>query len=156
MSTFYDAEDNGWDLKVTTGTLCRVREQLKTNLLDLFGGQGQELAGLCADPIRLGKILWVLCREQATARGMEELDFYDVLFGDALESATEALLEAVCDFFPNQKQRKSARMILAKICEMRNQLMETGCRDLEATLDRINLDESAGLKSSAYVGNTAG
>lgn len=153
-NSFTDETGDTWTLRVTTGTLFRVRERLGVHLLDLFSADGQKFAELCSDPIQLATIIYLVCRDEAESRKLTEIDFYDLIFADTLESATEALMEAIANFFPNPQQRKAANAILGRIKLLRKRMMEMGQTKLETALEGIDLESLAGQESNRYAGSS--
>lgn len=127
MARFKDNLDDEWDLVLTVGILGKLRTEAG---LDLRAADaGQQVAGLDPYSEQFGRILWLLVEKQAAERNIEPDDFPFRLDGNALEGATEALVDALIDFFPNARSRQIAR---AKLPELRAKAE----KELEATMDR--------------------
>lgn len=84
--------------------------------LTRFDGQGEQLGALMGDPVRLVKVLWVLCADQAQnkAPAVAPEEFGRGFGGDALEDAADALLEELVSFTRRQP-RAILRAGLAKV-----------------------------------------
>jgi Glu-tRNA(Gln) amidotransferase subunit E-like FAD-binding protein len=91
---------------------------------------GDLLERLAADPLLLGQLLWVLCREQAQEKKVSEEDF-GRLAGDGIEHATEGLLEALADFFPTRK-RSALKVWMAKMKRMEGMAVDAAVKDMES------------------------
>lgn len=120
MSTYTDALKRTWNLNVTVRTVRDIKQRVRdkhgkqVDLMDLVFGQ---LAfDLLSDVHMLSEILWLICEPQAmngTSRIKKE-DYFASLYGDTLEDAETALLEALADFFPKE-QRTAFEMKIEKV-----------------------------------------
>lgn len=110
MSRFKDANHREWHLDITVNELRRVKKMVDLDLLDLE--EGRTIARLANDPILLVDVLWILCEDQAQKEGITDEQFGRSLRGEVIEHATEALFEALTDFFPPQRQ-----ILLRKLIE---------------------------------------
>ena len=112
MRTFKDNAGRTWTVAVNVGAIKAVKDALAVNLVDgtVNGNMMERLAG---DPILLADVLYVLCREECEARQVSDIDFGRSLAGDSIDSATEALLEELVDFFPSSR-RGLLRNVLVK------------------------------------------
>lgn len=133
MKTFTDNAGRDWQVCVNVDTFRRVRSVLDVNLMGAV--QGDLLEELSTDPILLCNVLYVVCREQADERDVSDEDFGRAMGGDAIESATVALLEELVDFFPSRRRRVLARA-LAKLRTVEERAIEYA----EARLDSPELD----------------
>lgn len=107
MASFKDANGKTWTVQLDAPTIKAVRDELKIDLVD---SKGTTFSQLADDPITLVDVLWVICREQASAAGITDEQFGRALVGDPIEQATGALLDAICDFFPQAKRKLLAMM----------------------------------------------
>jgi hypothetical protein len=128
MRTFVDREGRNWKIEINVSVVKRVRSLTGVNLLDVLGERlAEELAN---DPILLCDVLYAVCRPQADELGVSDEDFGRGLGGNAIEQATDALLEELVDFFPSRKgallRKASARMkeLEGKICDLAEQRLE--------------------------------
>ena len=128
MRQFKDEQGRPWTITINIGTVKKVRSLAKVDLLDLR--EGNLFNDLAADPIKLGDVLWVLCEDEAKAANITELQFAAALAGDALDAATNALLEEIVDFFP-KPQREVLRKALIKGREVQERQMARAMRELE-------------------------
>lgn len=95
---FTDAEGRGWRLRLTLGSLARVRETTGIELGKLLAEPDQLAAIVYGSPAQLGQLLWGLCEPQAQAAGVTPEEFADGFDRAALDAATDMLLAAVADF----------------------------------------------------------
>ncbi|RIK72124.1 MAG: hypothetical protein DCC68_26760 [Planctomycetota bacterium] len=110
MPSFKDTNGREWLVTLNVAQVKRVRERLGVNLADLQEGN---LLTRLADPVTLVDVLFVLVQPQADENSVTDEQFAASLGGDTLSSASTALLEALCDFFP-QPTRLMLRKVLAQ------------------------------------------
>jgi len=103
MKLFKDSLQRDWTIEINVFAVKRIKAKLDIDLLDAT--KGDLLLSLADDPVSLCNLLWVLCEEEATKRGISDEDFGRSLAGDAIDRATTAFLEALVDFFPSGKRR---------------------------------------------------
>ena len=147
MSTFKTAQRD-WVLEVNLPVKKAVKLATdgKVDLFDVWEGRVQrELA----DPETLVNVLWVMCKDQADAAKVSELDFAKMFRGDVLEHAANALSEAIIDFFPS-RQCQTLNKALAKGQQVVNQAFEILNAELDKPLAPLTLKESStsGAESS--------
>lgn len=116
MHTFTDALGRSWSVEITVATLKRIRAVAGVDLLEAAGGT--LLDRLVADPVLLGDVLYAVVKPQADDRKITDEDFGSSLAGDAIDSATTALLEEFVAFFPSPRRRVLAQA-LAKMAGWR-------------------------------------
>ena len=120
MSAFKDNESKDWILAVDAPTIRAVRKECDG--LDLASLDDKPYQLLSNDVVLLVDVLWVICREQAIARDVTDIQFGQRLVGDAIDRATAALLEAITDFFP-QSQRSLLSSLVQKNKTVREKAM---------------------------------
>jgi hypothetical protein len=109
MAKFTDSAGRDWILRLNVDLIESVRE-LDVDLADMTSRTFFRLAD---DPIMLVRVLWRLVAKQAEETAVTPADFGEALVGDAIDAASEALLEAITDFFPKRKRelfRKAAEV----------------------------------------------
>lgn len=116
FQTTIDGKAFDWSLSLNVGMLARLRTEAGFEI----GRDSEKLAGaLFADPETIAKVLWVLIEQQAKAAGISPESFAFSLDGDAIESATTALMEAIINFYHRQIPRATMMErlpgILAKV-----------------------------------------
>ena len=121
MPSFKDTHGREWLVTLNVAHVKRVRERLGINLADLQEGG---LLSRLADPVTLVDVLFVLVQPQADDINVSDEQFAAGLGGDTLSSASTALLEALCDFFP-----RPTRLMLRKV------LAETQLRQQKAVVE---------------------
>ena len=89
MSTFKDNSGREWSVNLDGPTIREVRK-LGIDLAAVDGSASEKLRD---DPVLLVDSLWVICRAQAQAVRVTDSDFGKSLVGDAIEFATEALID---------------------------------------------------------------
>lgn len=135
MHNFVDNENETWGVHIDPYTARRVRNAVGFDLLATFTAEA--LSKLADDPALLVDVLYVVCREQADARGVTPEGFGSRLIGDAVESATDALLRALADFFPKWK-----RAILLRVLELTREAVDRDAALTEAALEDGAVDRA--------------
>lgn len=120
MKIFRDCESREWKVSINVSAIKRVKSLLDVDLLDI--GDGKLFERLIDQPCDLVDVLYVLCKEQADQRGLTDAHFGESMGGDALDSATKALLEELVDFFP-KRRRPILQKALAKLDHLESRLI---------------------------------
>lgn len=127
LRTFTDNTNRQWILEINVPLRRQVLIDTK---FDLFAVVEPEQLARLEDPELLVEVLYSLCAEQADKNGVTPAQFGRSLVGDAIDSASEALMEAIADFFP-RRRRTLMRAALAKGTALADQM-------LSQTLDKID------------------
>lgn len=114
--SFVDCKGDEWTVFLDTTLIKQIRKQLHIDLLDL--DNGKLIAKIMSDPIMLVDLLYLVCIEDATKRGISDEDFGRRMAGNSIADATEAMLGALVSFIPNARDRKNMRQVLAKTQEV--------------------------------------
>lgn len=133
MRTFQDSGGRTWTIAVTVDAVKRVRDLLKEDLLDIE----ETVPRLLLDPILLCDCVYCVCKPQADAEQVSEVDFARAMAGDAIARAKAALLEELVDFFPEPSQRETLRLAIEKY----GQLNQRAAALIKAKLDRTDLPQ---------------
>jgi hypothetical protein len=123
MRHFTDNEGRQWSFRLDVSVIRRVRTMASCNLLAIFDKADDVLGRLGMDPILLADVLYAICKPEADARNVTDEDFGRALYGQAIADATDALLEALADFFEPRRARL-LRAILTKMQKVRNTAQE--------------------------------
>jgi len=130
MPAFTDALKREWLVTIDAPKIQAVRTECQ---LDLAGLDGTAFQKLHDDPCLLVNVLWVLCRQQRT--DVTATQFGEALVGDPIEQATEALITAVTDFFPQRK-----RSLLRSLAQKQAAVITKGMELLTAKMGDPNLE----------------
>lgn len=101
--SFKDALGREWALQLDPASLLYLQAagvDLVRLLEDSFGDRMKR------DYLALCDVLYLLCKEQATRRGVSEEDFGRGLAGDVIDQATEALFLAFTDRLPSRERKQ--------------------------------------------------
>lgn len=131
MAEFVDASGNAWQVRVDVSTIKRVRDKYGIDLAKILSSQ-KDLMKLADDVVLLVDTLFAVVNQQAVERGIDAEQFACSLSGDVIEHATNALMEAIIDFFPQgrrtilrqlwEKVREADRMLVTEAGDRINQL----------------------------------
>ncbi len=133
MRTFQDSAGRTWTIAVTVDAVKRVRDLLKEDLLDIE----RVFPRLLLDPILLCDAVYCICKPQADAENITDVDFARAMAGDAIAHAKAALVEELVDFFPEPSQRETLRLAVEKY----GQLNQRAAALIKAKLDRTDLPQ---------------
>ena len=131
MKTFNDNAGRTWTVTINVDAIKRVKSLLSVNLLEAV--EGKLLERLVSDPVLLCDVIYAVCKCEADAKGISDEDFGRSMAGDAIDLATTALLEELCDFFP-QGRRRLLRKALEKLRKLESMA-------LTAAEDRLDSPE---------------
>jgi len=134
VKTFTDNTGRVWTVALNVGTLKRVRALREVDLMQAV--EGKLVEKLIADPVLLCDVLYAVCKEEAEKQNVSDEDFGRGLGGDAIDSATTALLEELVDFFPQRR-----REVLRKALEKMQSLQEKSVRAAMVFLESPELDK---------------
>ena len=134
MNSFTDNTGRTWTLVVNVATIKRVRALCGVDLnsiVEVEDGKpsAKLLERLSGDPVLLVDVLYAVCRPECEQKGVSDEDFGAAMAGDAVEQATDALLDEIVDFFPAAKRKAFQRILSAS-----RRFGEAARRRLEATL----------------------
>lgn len=130
MPAFKDKCDREWLFEINTNSLKRV---LKATGQDLANNAAKIIDRLADDPITLVDVLWVLCKPQADKNGVSEEQFADALVGDAIDHATDALVDGLIDFFP-----RSRRLLLRQLADKAKSAADRATKLAESKLPMLD------------------
>jgi hypothetical protein len=160
MKTFTDNAGRTWTVAINVDTIKRVKSLLSVNLMEAV--EGKLLERLVSDPVLLCDVIYAVCKGEADAKGISDEDFGRAMAGDAIDLGTQALLEELCDFFP-QGRRKLLRKALEKLRRLETLALNAAQTrlddpDLESRLLKELLAPSQieGSGTIASAGNSAG
>ena len=145
MANFTDAQDREWKIFIDILTVKKLKQH-DLDILNMFEGGMEVFESIIGDPIRLVDTLWLICEDQVQERGMDETGFAKALYGDALLSAAEALVEGVCDFFPDPKRRATLKAVLRKSREASEILLDRAMAQVEG----IDIEDMVKALESEY------
>jgi hypothetical protein len=138
MSTFTDKDGKDWSLELTVGIVKRIRNRHQLDIVALDKGALEQLA---TDPMLLADVLFVICEEEVKSREMSAEEFALALGGNAIDDATNALVEAIIDFFP-RRRRPLLRQARAKL----DQLEKIQDQELAKMVETANFKEAAKVR----------
>lgn len=142
MPAFKDSLGREWLVKISGPVINDVRKELDLDLVSLGDPVFPKLSNLGL----LVNCLWVVCRKQAHALGVNDIQFGEGLVGDCLEGAAEALVEAVLDFFP-RSIRETLRALSRQDAATKNAAMEM----MQTTLQNPTLANAMMEKQKAVM-----
>lgn len=115
MPTFKDTNGREWSVRANVGIIKEVRENLHVNLAVLDGKIFERLQD---DPELLVNVLWIVCKDEASKANVTAEKFGEALVGDVIDDATQALTQAIANFFPKRK-RELMNLLAAKTESLR-------------------------------------
>jgi len=137
MKVFKDNVGREWTVEVNVAALKRVKSLAGVDLLGVLDGTLVER--LIRDPVLLCDAVYAICKPQADERSVSDEDFGRAMAGDAIEHATEALLEELVSFCPSPRDRAN----LGRVLKATREVMDRARDIVEARLDSGELEEAA-------------
>ena len=133
MKTFKDNAGRTWTIAVNVDAIKRVKALLGINLLEVLDGKLVER--FASDPILLVDVVYAICKTEADAQNVSDVQFGQAMGGNSLDLATTALMEELVDFFPSQR-----RAMLRKALEKFHQAETMVLDSINAKLEGPELD----------------
>lgn len=109
---FKDADGREWSIVLDVYNAEAVQEQCGVDLFSLFADDQVGAAKLFANVRKTVDVLYVLCKEQADVANIDDIGFGRAIRGDAIQDATNALLQGVANFYPTDQRLHREAMIL--------------------------------------------
>lgn len=110
MAKFKDNKGREWTVSITVRTARQLKDDLGLDVMTFLDAEKVEDVH---DVWAVADALGMLCEPQFERHGINATEFFEAMDGDAMESAVNAFVEAIVDFFP-QRQREPLRALLAK------------------------------------------
>ena len=136
MQSFKDKNGKSWDIELNIGTARKIKSRCDIDIENVvtFNKQNQPqdvsiLERLSGDAILLFNVIFAICEDQVTTAGMTEESFAELFNGDAIEAATEALLDEIINF-----SRPAKRKVLIQLRQISKNYSEKAGKELEKIL----------------------
>ena len=147
MQTFRDNAGRTWAVSVDVAAIKRVRALAGFDLLSVMDGKAVDR--LIADPVLLCDVLCAVCRPEAERLGVTDEDFGRAMAGDAIDHATQALLEELVSFCPNPRDRKRLRKFVTTMWTTMEKARDVLERKLDERLEDASRQALTGLGGSS-------
>lgn len=156
MRTFQDNAGRTWTIAVTVDAVKRVRDLLNEDLLDVEN----VLKRLMIDPILLCDCVYCVCKPQADAEKISDVQFAQAMAGDTIAHAKTALVEEIVNFSPDARDRENLALAVEKYNTMADRARElvkaklqspTLSREIEAALSAVGGSFTSSPESSASI-----
>ena len=154
MRQFKDNAGRTWTVDINVATLKRVRGLTGVDLMQVI--EGTLIEKLIRDPVLLCDVVYAVCKPEADAAKVSDEEFGKAMAGDAIEAATQAVLDELISFCPSPRDRAN----LGRVLQATNRVMEKA-RDVtekrietltsEGELDKLvnRLLETSGRSSTS-------
>ena len=141
MKTFTDNAGRDWVIEINVASLKRIKGLTGTDLIGLAVSMDTSVAEkLASDPILLCDVLFAACKPQADERNISDEDFGRAMAGDAIESATVALLEDIVGFCPSPRDRAALGRVLSAMRDARNKARDLVDQNLDRMIEGGEID----------------
>jgi hypothetical protein len=147
MQTFRDNAGRTWAVSVDVAAIKRVRALAGFDLLSVVDGKAVDR--LIADPVLLCDVLCAACRPEAERLGVTDEDFGRAMAGDAIDHATQALLEELVSFCPNPRDRKRLRKFVTTMWTTMEKARDVLERKLDERLEDASRQALTALGGSS-------
>lgn len=142
MARFKDSQEREWVVEIDPFVATAIRQDPEGDkqflIGDADGGGRDTFSRLEGDPVRLCRVLYLLCEEQAKAAGLNQQQFYFDVLKHSIAEARVALLVAIVSF--SQPQRGATLETFTadrKTLELENTINETFLSELGQQRDGI-------------------
>jgi hypothetical protein len=150
MKQFTDNAGRSWTVEINVAALKRVKGLAGVDLLEVL--DGTLIERLIRDPVLLCDVLYAACKPEADRVGVSDEEFGRAMAADAIEHATEALLDEIVSFCPSPRDRAALGRVLAAT----RTAMDKARDMVEARLDGGELEKAIDeALSRATVGNSS-
>jgi hypothetical protein len=123
-----------WDLSLNVGLIEDIKEKSGVDL-DLLIQKPEEFSQLLmVQPKKLVELLWCICEEQALKQSIDPRTFGRMFNREVLDSAGNALIESILDFYPRSSAGRAIRNNLPRILKQMDEEIET---KVNRELDRV-------------------
>lgn len=155
MKTFTDKTGRSWSLVIDVDTIKRVRGLIDVNLIDVV--EVKLFERIASDPVLLCDVVYAVCKPDADAANISDEEFGRAMAGDAIDSATTALLEELVNFFPIARRGVLAKA-LTKVKTLESMAIERATKMLDsdkleqamtAELDKVDQDLEAAMSGNS-------
>lgn len=134
MQRFVDSTNFEWVLDVNLAARKRVQKETGFDLLAVTDPQTLQRLD---DPQLLVDVIHSLCHEQTAKLAIDAEAFAARMGGDVLDKASDALMLAIADFFP-QRRRTLLTAAIHKGRMLQEQAVQMGLKEIEAlTLESL-------------------
>ncbi|MBX3404507.1 MAG: hypothetical protein KF699_13940 [Phycisphaeraceae bacterium] len=137
MRSFKDNADRQWSVDINVTAIKRVRGLTGEDLMQVI--EGTLIEKLIRDPVLLCDVVYAICKPEADARSISDEEFGKAMAGDAIESATTAVLEELVGFCPSPRDRAN----LGRVFQATRKVMDRARDLVEKKLDSGELDRLA-------------
>lgn len=134
MKTFKDSKERVWTIAINNGSINRARDLVKVDLYKAV--EGKIIGELLEDTELLINLIYALCKPEAEAKGVSDVQFGEGLVGDPIDDATTALLEDLIGFFP-----KARRGLLEKALQKIQAIEKMAVAKAHERLDSPELEQ---------------
>lgn len=132
MQTFKDNAGRSWTVSIDVDAVRRVRGGLNINLTST--DFSKVLEQLLSDPVLLCDVLFVICKPEADRNGVSDVDFGRAMAGDAIETATRALLDELANFTPNPRDRARVKKVIQALYQLTEKTRDAVERRLDGQI----------------------
>ena len=139
MRQFKDNAGRTWTVDINVATLKRVRGLTGVDLMQVI--EGTLIEKLIRDPVLLCDVVYAVCKPEADAATprVSDEEFGKAMAGDAIEAATQAVLDELISFCPSPRDRAN----LGRVLQATTKVMERARDLVEKKLDSGELDRLA-------------
>ncbi len=148
MPSFIDSLGRTWPLTISYATCKKILNQCDINILDV-AQIDQTIGRMRLDNLLIGDIVLCLCSPECTARGISMDNFQDSLDGEALDSASNALLEGLASFFRRGQKGKLLTEMISKLKQLELTATNQALADIERETSGTPGDSDTVLQASS-------
>jgi hypothetical protein len=120
MAKFKDNLDREWEIRLDAPTILKIRAEFDSKFMLHDSREDNTYKRLHEDPVLLCSVIHFICQSQMKATNVTDDDFFENVIGNAIDRATEAMLEAILNFTP-LRTRELLREVTARSADLEKQ-----------------------------------
>ncbi len=140
MKQFTDSDGRDWHIKLTIGSVKRVKDVLGVDLLAIEDGKPPLLTKLAMDVMLLCDVIFILLKPQADERNIKDVTFGESLGGDVILAAHNAFFDELV-LFSQGRHRED----LVEAIQGHRALIEVGLTRAKTVIEKVGVKAKSDL-----------
>ena len=146
MATFNDRKNQAWRIQLDAPMIESIKSAHGVELVNL---ESDPLQAIRFDPLKLVAVIYNICEEQITERGLSPIEFGKLL-PIPPDSMVDALTEAIIDFFPTGRA-SHVRGVLARCETMAVKAGEIAIENMDSLMSNKRMTDRIGKRASMEI-----
>lgn len=148
--SFTDAAGRTWSLRVSVGTLPRLRDQMAVDVAAVVEQPLDIFVKLTTEDEFLAGVLWAIVEPEAVARGVTAEEFADAILGPQLYDAGRVVCNAIVDFFRDPRARDAVREVFQKAWQVGTRTSQLAMARTTKAIGDVDVERTAQTLLSSF------